>query len=126
MSKKVTVWYDGACPLCLREISLMRKLDRRGAIDFVDVSEGAPQSCPIDRAELLARFHAQEAGKPIVSGAAAFAAMWRAIPVLAPFGHLARIPPVLWLLERAYRGFLKIRPALQRRVASMVGDEADA
>jgi len=126
MSKKVTVWYDGACPLCLREISLMRKLDRRDAIDFVDVSEGAPQSCPIDRAELLARFHAQEAGKPIVSGAAAFAAMWRAIPVLAPFGHLARIPPVLWLLERAYRGFLKIRPVLQRRFASMVGDEADA
>ena len=28
----VTVWFDGACPLCLREIALMRRLDKRGAI----------------------------------------------------------------------------------------------
>lgn len=126
MEKKLTVWFDGACPLCVREISLMRRLDRRDAIDFVDVSDGAPGSCPIDRAELLARFHARETGKPMVSGAAAFAAMWRAIPVLSPFGHLARIPPVLWLLERAYRGFLKMRPALQRRLRDAVGRQADA
>ena len=46
-------------------------------------------------------------------GAAAFAAMWRAIPVLRPLGQAARFPPLLWLLERAYRGFLRIRPRLQ-------------
>lgn len=126
MEKKLTVWFDGACPLCVREIGVMRRLDRRGAIDFVDVSDGASGSCPIDRAELLARFHARETGRPIVSGAAAFAAMWRAIPLLSPLGHLARIPPVLWLLERAYRGFLRIRPALQRRVRAAVGEKADA
>ncbi|MEM1149412.1 MAG: DUF393 domain-containing protein [Pseudomonadota bacterium] len=126
MGKQLTVWFDGACPLCVREIRLMRRLDRRDVIEFVDVSDGAPEACPIDRAELLARFHAQEAGKPIVSGAAAFAAMWRKIPVLSPFGHLARIPPVLWLLERAYRGFLRVRPALQRRVRAAVGGKADA
>ena len=110
-SPAVTVWFDGDCPLCLREIALMRRLDRRGAIDFVNVAGDG--SCPIDRAELLARFHAQEAGRPMVSGAAAFAALWRAIPVLAPLGHLARAPALLWLLERAYRGFLRLRPRLQ-------------
>jgi len=26
---RLTVWYDGACPLCLREIALMRRLDGR-------------------------------------------------------------------------------------------------
>ena len=26
----VKVWFDGACPLCLREIALMRRLDRLG------------------------------------------------------------------------------------------------
>ncbi len=29
---QVTVWHDGACPLCQREIALMRRLDKRGAI----------------------------------------------------------------------------------------------
>jgi hypothetical protein len=49
----------------------------------------------------------------LLDGAAAFAAMWRAIPLLSPLGHAARLPPLSWLLERAYRGFLRIRPRLQ-------------
>lgn len=112
----VTVWYDGACPLCIREIALMRRLDKRRAINFVDV---APEdaACPIDRALLLARFHAQETGGPVLSGAAAFAAMWRAIPVLRPIGLIARNNAVLTILERAYVAFLKIRPRLQRLAA---------
>ena len=109
---QVTVWFDGACPLCLREIALMRRLDRRGAIDFIDIgAEGA--ACPIDPALLLARFHAREAEGSLLHGAAAFAAMWRVIPALRPLGHAARFPPLLWLMERAYRGFLHIRPHLQ-------------
>ena len=62
----------------------MQRLDRRGAIAFIDVARGEA-SCPIDRRELLARFHADENGH-LLSGAAAFAAMWRAIPILRPFG----------------------------------------
>jgi hypothetical protein len=64
----------------------------------------------------MKRFHAQERDQPVVSGAAAFAAMWRAIPTLRPLGLLAKSRPVLWVLERLYIGFLKIRPWLQRRV----------
>lgn len=94
----------------------MRRLDRRGAIEFVDVAENAPADCPVDQAELLARFHAKEDGK-VLSGAAAFAAMWRAIPILRPFGLIARAPAVLWLLERVYRVFLRHRPRLQRLLA---------
>ncbi len=109
----VTVWYDGACPLCRREIAGLRKLDRREAIDFVDVSKGKPESCPLAHEDLLARFHAREDGR-LLSGAAAFAAMWRAIPLLRPLGELARVPLVLWVLERLYRRFLVIRPYLQR------------
>ena len=110
------VWFDGACPLCQREISLMRRLDRDGAITFVDVSEGGDPSCPIDQRELLARFHAEEDGK-VVSGAAAFAAMWRAIPSLRPLGMIARNRFVLAVLERLYVLFLKVRPQLQRLVS---------
>ena len=113
----LTVWFDGACPLCRREIALIRRLDRRGRIHFVDVADaGSQAACPIDRTALLARFHAREGGR-LLSGAEAFAAMWRAIPLLRPLGELARLPPVLALLEVAYRGFLKVRPSLQRRLA---------
>lgn len=103
-----TVWYDSDCPMCIREMRPMRRLDHRDAIDFVEIQSAA--GSPISTDELMKRFHAQERGQPIVSGAAAFAAMWRAIPLLRPFGLLARFRPVLWLLERLYRGFLVIRP----------------
>lgn len=109
----VKVWFDGACPLCRREIALMRRLDRRGAIAFIDVAQGADPSCPVDRAQLLARFHAEEDGV-VHDGAAAFAAMWRAIPLLRPLGLAARSPWVLRLLEAAYLRFLRLRPRLQR------------
>lgn len=109
----LTVWFDGGCPLCQREIALFKRLDRRGTIHFEDVDR-ADAFCPLDRAELLSRFHAQELGHPVVSGAAAFAAMWRAIPLLRPFGEIARFPPILWALDLAYRRFLVIRPRLQR------------
>ncbi len=113
---RLIVWYDGGCPLCLREIALMRRLDKRRAINFVDVAP-SDAACPIDRTLLLARFHAQEAGGPVLSGAAAFAAMWRAIPLLRPLGLIARNGVVLALLERTYILFLKIRPRLQRLAA---------
>ena len=109
---EVFVWFDGGCPLCRREIALMRRLDRRHAIAFLDVAqEGAV--CPIDRAALLTRFHALEDGR-MLSGAAAFAAMWRAIPWLRPLGLAARHPQVLATLEGLYCRFLKLRPKLQR------------
>ena len=106
------VWFDGGCPLCRREIALMRRLDRQQAIAFVDVDSGA-DDCPLDRAELLARFHAREDGR-LLSGAAAFAAMWRAIPLLRPLGLAARNRWVLIVLERLYTMFLRLRPRLQR------------
>jgi predicted DCC family thiol-disulfide oxidoreductase YuxK len=109
---KLTVWYDSACPLCMREIALMRRLDRRGRIDFVDAIDPA-SSCPIDRNELLTRFHARE-NDVLLSGAAAFAAMWRVIPLLRPLGMLARLPWVERLLEVAYLRFLQVRPTIQR------------
>ncbi len=106
------IWFDGGCPLCRREIALMRRLDKRHAINFIDVSAGET-GCPIDRDALLARFHAREGGV-MLSGAAAFAAMWRAIPVLRPIGLAARNATVLAALEWLYRRFLVVRPMLQR------------
>jgi predicted DCC family thiol-disulfide oxidoreductase YuxK len=92
----------------------MRRLDRRGRIDFVDVAQpGAREQCPVSRDALLARFHAREKGR-LMNGAAAFAAMWRAIPLLRPLGELARVPGMLLLLDRAYSRFLKVRPRIQR------------
>lgn len=114
--RRVKVWFDGACPLCRREIDLMQRLDRNDAINFVDVSAEGDPNCPIDQADLLARLHAEEDGK-VLTGAAAFAAMWRAIPGLRILGLMARNRVALAVLERLYVIFLRVRPRLQKLVS---------
>ncbi len=91
---------------------LMRRLDQRGRIQLIDATDPGT-SCPLDRTVVLARLHAMENGE-LLSGAAAFAAMWRAIPLLWPLGMAARLPGAERLLNWAYGYFLKVRPRLQR------------
>ncbi|MEN7536113.1 thiol-disulfide oxidoreductase DCC family protein [Aurantiacibacter flavus] len=111
---RIMVWHDGACPLCQREIALMRRLDKNGAITFIDASApDAPQTCPLDPAQMLERFHAEVDGE-MLTGAAAFAAMWRVLPLLRPLGLAARNPLVLRWLEALYVRFLRVRPRIQR------------
>lgn len=116
------VWWDSDCPLCTQEIRFMKKLDSEKRISFIPITKSTStdelptssgSACSIDKKTLLARFHAQEQGHGIVDGAAAFAAMWRQIPQLRWLGNAARNGAVLWVLERAYCGFLVVRPGLQ-------------
>ncbi len=122
-SSPLKVWWDADCPLCTREISFMKRLDKYHRIEFValtkntspsDIAATTGTTCPKDKRTLLARFHAQEHGHEIVDGAAAFAAMWRQIPALRWIGIAAKNDTVLWVVERLYRGFLVIRPSLQK------------
>ena len=113
-TQRLTVWFDADCPLCVREIALMRRLDKRNAIDFVSVRDA--RGCPLDQDTLLARLHARDLDGRMLSGAAAFAAIWRSLPILRPLGLAAQWPPLLSALEWAYRGFLRVRPRLQQFV----------
>jgi hypothetical protein len=45
----------------------------------------------------------------LLSGAAAFAALWRVLPAWVRLGRIAAWPPVALVLEAAYRSFLKLR-----------------
>ena len=121
-ARELTVWYDGDCPICQAEIGLMRRLDRRNAINFVDLSLSG--ACPTDLDARLARLHAQPRGGPVVDGAAAFVAMWRVLPSLRPLAVLASPAPVRWALERGYRLFLRVRPWLQAAARMIVARRA--
>jgi len=112
----LTVFYDGACPLCRREIGWYRRRRNDGRIDWLDVSQCADEALPqgLDRPTLLARFHVALPDGRVVSGPPAFAALWLRYPGLRWAGWLARIPPLPLLLEGGYRLFLRFRPRLQR------------
>ena len=118
----LTVLYDGACPLCRREIGIYRRLQPLHAdapVCFADVSDTAlslPSALPpgTTRAQLLARFHVRGRDGELLSGAQAFLALWAALPGWRWLALAGRIPGAAWVMERGYRRFLRWRPLLQR------------
>jgi predicted DCC family thiol-disulfide oxidoreductase YuxK len=111
-----TVYYDGACPVCTREMAQYRKARGAECLAFVDVSAAASGSLGpgLTREAALARLHLRRADGTLVSGAAAFAELWRHLPGLAWVGRLAAAPLVLPALELGYRAFLRIRRLWRR------------
>jgi predicted DCC family thiol-disulfide oxidoreductase YuxK len=107
------VYYDGGCSVCSREIALYDRLSEgqtdRPAFENI-AADGAALPEGISRDDAMARFHVRLGSGEVVSGAAAFIALWRATPRFRLLGRIASIPPAPWLLELAYRGFLKVRP----------------
>lgn len=118
----LTVLYDGACPLCRREISIYRGLkpmESSDAVCFADVSDTGiplPSALPpgVTREQLLARFHVRGRNGELLSGARAFLALWAELPGWRLLALVGRLPGAPWVMERGYRLFLRLRPLLQR------------
>ena len=111
----MTVFYDGSCPLCAREIAFYQR--RKGAekIDWLDASRSkASEVVPgLTKDKALARFHIRSTDGELVSGGAAFAYLWAALPSFKFIGRIFQAQPFSSCLEGGYRALLKIRPLLQ-------------
>lgn len=109
------VHYDGACPLCRREMALYQGLSARQPVCFVDVSQAnAALPAHLTQAQLLARLHVQDSNGQWHSGAQAFLRLWAVLPGWRWLARLGRLPGAAWVMEMSYRLFLRLRPALQR------------
>ncbi len=108
----LTVYFDGACPVCSREIAVYRGQAGAEKCVWVDASACAESALGdgLSRPDALARFHVRRADGSVVTGMRAFALLWRALPRMAWVGRLASIGPMPWLLEGAYSLFLRLRP----------------
>jgi predicted DCC family thiol-disulfide oxidoreductase YuxK len=115
LAPPITVLYDGACPLCRREIGVYRGLQPSTPVCFADVSDTTqPLPSGTTREQLMARFHVRDADGRLLSGAQAFLVLWAALPGWRWLARLGRLPGAAWAMERAYLLFLRLRPALQR------------
>ena len=118
---ELTVFYDGSCPLCCREIDLFRRSEIGHKVDWQDVSIH-PGDVVVDgltKSEALARFHVRTSCGKMLVGAAAFVELWSRHKRLRIFTKALSNRPSLYLLEFVYRGFLFVRPLLQRVAKSL-------
>ena len=111
MYQRFTLYYDGSCNTCSREIRFYRR--RRGSerFHFVDASQATPAELGpgLDRERALARMHVRNEAGDLIEGSAAFVAIWRRLPALRWLGKLAELPGFSHLLAIGYRLFLAWR-----------------
>ena len=104
------VFYDGECPLCMREIRMLRRMDRRGRIRFTDIAVPGFDATPIgvDKAALMARIHGRLPSGELVEGVEVLRQLYAAIG-LKPLVAVSRLPGVSHALDAAYGWFARNR-----------------
>lgn len=114
-AEPLIVYHDGGCPLCAAEIAHYRRARGAQALRFVDVSAPDTETGrDLTQEMALARFHVRDGNGELMSGAAAFATLWRALPGWRWLGRIVGTRPVLPIAEAAYRALLPLRPRLAR------------
>jgi predicted DCC family thiol-disulfide oxidoreductase YuxK len=114
----VEVFFDGGCPLCRREIAMLRRLDRHGRIRFTDIAAPEFDAASFGRTqeELMREIKGRLPDGTWIAGVEVFRRLYGA----AGFRWLisvTRLPGIRHLLDLGYRMFAKHRLRLTGRCA---------
>ena len=106
----IRVFYDGDCPLCMREIDWLRSRTPEGRADFVDIADPSfnPSEIGLDHDTLMARIHGQLPDSTLIEGVEVFRRLYTAA------GLERWVAPTRWrgvgaLTEAAYKVFARNR-----------------
>lgn len=121
MSKQSTQWqvevfFDGECPLCVREIRMLRWMDRRKRIKFTDISadDFLPDEFGRTMQDFMDEIHGRLPDGQWITGVEVFRRLYAAVG-LGPVVILTRLPGVSHGLEAGYQIFAKNRLRLTGR-----------
>jgi len=117
VNPEITFLHDGECPLCAREVAMLRRLDRgRGRLAFDDIAAPGFDASRYGRsqAELMARIHGVLPDGTLIEGVEVFRRAYAAVGLgwlVAP----TRWPLLRPLADAAYRWFARNRLRLTGR-----------
>lgn len=115
-SWRVEVFYDGECPLCLREIKMLLWMDRKRRIRFTDIAKSSFD--PADFGKSMQEFMDEIQGRlsdgTWIVGVEVFRRLYAAVG-FGPLVWVSRIPGITHALDFGYRVFAKNRLRLTGR-----------
>lgn len=107
----VTIYYDGKCGLCSREITYYKKIAPEGLFNWADIAhDPAPlQTLNITQADALRRLHGVDEGGRLYIGVDAFVLIWRQLAYWRWLGMVVGLPLVRHTTGWAYNRFADYR-----------------
>ena len=107
---ELTLYYDGHCPLCVREMTHLRNADIRGRLELVDIQQdGFAERYPhIDPVAASTVLHADTAAGELLLGLDVTYRAWSLVGKgywIAPL----RWPLIRWFADKAYLWFARNR-----------------
>ena len=112
------VFFDGDCPLCMKEIRLLQWLDRKGGrIQFTDISHPefqAVETTGLTMDELMAEIYGRMPNGDLVKGMEVFRQLYGAVGLGFVFAPTAW-RPLSPLFDALYSAFAKNRLRLTGR-----------
>lgn len=113
---QIEVFFDGACPLCSREVKFIHARDKKRCIVFTDIAaaEFDARARGLSREALMARLHARLPDERLVDGIEVFRRMYELIGFRALVA-VSRWPGVRQVLDFVYRRFAAQRLRLTGR-----------
>lgn len=114
-NSKLTIFYDGGCPLCVKEMRHLKKLDARSKIQFENINEpDFNQRYPaVDVAKANQYLHGQTRSGEMIYGLDVTYAAWSQVGkgwMIAPL----RWPVIRWFADKAYLFFARYRNRISR------------
>ena len=115
------VFYDGKCPLCRREIEMIRRKDKHSRLRLTDIAaeEFEPTDVPLQ--ELMEVIHGRNPDESYVKGIEVFRQIYSRIG-FEFLVKLSKLPLVGKLLDWAYHLFAKVRYRSAMQRMSRCGD----
>ncbi|KAL8159210.1 hypothetical protein V2J09_000747 [Rumex salicifolius] len=132
---KVKMLYDGECPLCMREVNMLRERNKRfGTIKFVDIScddYSAAENQDLDYPTAMGRIHAILSDGSVVMDVEAFRKLYEAVGLgwvyaITKYEPIAAIANSLYGFWAKYRLQITGRPALEEVIEAKLKKKEEA
>jgi predicted DCC family thiol-disulfide oxidoreductase YuxK len=119
--KPLTLYYDGACPLCQAEIIYLSSRNQRGLLHFIDINSEAYDlnQLGISCQQALERMYGKIHGELPIYGVSVFAEAYRRVD-LKLLAWIFSVPLFKPLLHLSYRIFAKYRHAISAALGPMM------
>jgi predicted DCC family thiol-disulfide oxidoreductase YuxK len=107
----ISVFFDGKCGLCRREIRHYQKVAPPDTFRWVDVNSNPLllEDLGISQVQALRALHARTEEGVVSSGVAAFVVLWSALPRWRVLAWFISLPGVRWIAEILYEKFADYR-----------------